>query len=232
MKKRTSLARAVSPASEAAASYPRRAEVFDPSRRRFLRQVALGSAAAGCCGGAAAVGARRASAQGGVVDFSVLEEHDRVSAPAPMARQDPPSDDQAAGLSRVRATSSYVPPAAPEAVAVIEENRAMWLEPGYLVLVRWERPEGNESIVAAFEDARDEVGEYLAATVTDPQATLHHAGSLRPVEDGVTALLASRIAPARIVALHIDHDCQLVCGTPPEPELIPNVAGRIAPVRR
>jgi hypothetical protein len=108
----------------------------------------------------------------------------------------------------------------------------MWIDPGFLVLVRWERPDGNEDVVAAFEGARDEVGEYLAGTVTDPQSTLHDASSLRPVEDGVTELLAARIGPARIIALHVDHDCQLVCGAPPEPEFIPHVAGRIAPVRR
>ncbi len=228
-----------------APAYPTRgAAPIDPSRRRFLRQVGAGAGAAGFL---ATVGLPQlAHGQSMAVDFSVLEAHPptaapiaeapAVAAPAPSA----PAPSAALGALAAPPAPRPAPPAAAaspaeaaeasageplaqandEAFVEITENRALWLEAGYLVLLRWVRRDGDQVVVAALEGSTAAVGELLQREV---QATsdLHNLDRLHAIEAALVGLLEPLVAPARIEALHLNHDCNVVCGgldagTPPD----------------
>jgi len=121
------------------------------------------------------------------------------SAPAPPAAA-APSD------------SAEAPPAE---IVMAVENRALWVEPGYLVLLRWERPVENEEVIATLEGSSDAVAAYLSEQVENSQS-LHDLGRLHLIEDGLAALLEARVAPADIQTLHLDHDCASVCTALPD----------------
>jgi hypothetical protein len=95
---------------------------------------------------------------------------------------------------------------------VITENRALWLQNGYLVLLRWRRDEGDNAVVAALEGSADDVSMFLADRVRSVD-NLHNIDQLHRIEGELLAQLAPRVAPATIEVLHLDHDCTAVCAT-------------------
>ena len=123
--------------------YPSRSEVaHDPSRRRFLRQVSAGAGAAGLL---SAMGLPKlAHGQSTDVDFGVLEAHPPRSGLAP----EQPAAPAPPALPMAAAPPAPAPPAPPQepvdevvqVVAEITENRALWIEPGYLLMLMWTRP--------------------------------------------------------------------------------------------
>lgn len=191
---------------------------LNPSRRAFLRRVGLGAGGAGFL---ATVGLPGLShGQSREVDFSLLEahpaRHDLNPAPPPTAAPAQPM----ALAPPAPAPPAAAPPAdsaasAPEEEVGTVENRALWVEPGYLVLLRWQRPADNEEVIAALEGSSDAVATYLSEQVENSQS-LHDLGRLHVIEDGLAALLELRVAPADIQTLHLDHDCVSVCSTLPD----------------
>jgi hypothetical protein len=93
---------------------------------------------------------------------------------------------------------------------LLEENRALWVEPGYLVLLRWRRPVGDEATVGQLEGSADAVRALLDARVGSVD-DLHNIERLHPLEDAVRTLLRERVHPATVDILHLDHDCTVVC---------------------
>ena len=92
----------------------------------------------------------------------------------------------------------------------ISENRALWIEPGYLLMLTWTRPEENSDVIAALEGSTETIGTYLSenvATVDD----LHDVSRLHVHENAIALLLETRVAPATIGTIHLDHDCNTVC---------------------
>lgn len=98
----------------------------------------------------------------------------------------------------------------PVQYASIEESRALWIEPGYLLLVRWSRPEEDETSIAALENASQSLGEFLSTRVTSVD-NLHNLDQLHQVEWELVELLTPLVDPAEISVLHLDHDCTQVC---------------------
>jgi hypothetical protein len=198
------------------AGYPtwsdsREARPADASRRRFIRQVMVGGGAL-CLAGVP----RLSHGQSTEVDFSVLEHHRSVADQRGMVspRADAAADVADSALrEQDSARSRDEAPADPTALAdanTVTEQRALWVQPGYLLLLRWTRPDGDDAPVAALEGAADEVATFLAGRVTTVD-NLHNLEQLRPLEADLAALLAAIVAPAVIEVLHLDHDCNTVC---------------------
>jgi hypothetical protein len=192
--------------------YPERPGPADPSRRRFLTRIGLGAGGASIL--AAAGLPKLAHGQSQEVDFSVLEahpgRHELRETPAgapvmPAAPAPPPAP----------ALSATVPPAAQtasprDAIATITENRALWIEPGYLVLVQWSRPADNTDVIAALEGTTEALAALFSENVSTYE-NLHDLLQLHILEDQVASLVEAAIAPAELVSLHLDHDCNTVC---------------------
>lgn len=204
--------------------YPTRIEhsCHEPGRRRFLRQVLLGSTALGV---SAATVAR--AQDGRQIDFSILDEHDplatdeRAQPRASRARRAAPTTEERSE------TATVVEPAE----EMITEQRALWVEPGYLILVQWRRPASNAGVIAAFEGASETVGAHLASQLTEPYAVLHDAAQLQEAERALLAVLVPIVAPAEIDVIHLDHDCTAVCSVPTiDPDL--HVRGRLRSTTR
>jgi hypothetical protein len=103
----------------------------------------------------------------------------------------------------------------------VEEDRALWVDPGYLILLRWRRPADDSVPVTALEAATEAIAEFLEENAVGMD-DLHDIDRLHRLEAELAALLAPLLAPAELEVLHLDHDCTLVCGTlsprtPPEP---------------
>jgi len=206
----------------------------DGSRRRFLRQIGVGAGAATVL---TSLGLPQlAHGQSREVDFSLLDAHRNRDALAPAAAEMAAGDalaDAAAEQSRPEAEPAPEPepeplaePAEPVAAApvaaapaaaepppeqaTVVENRALWIEPGYLILLRWNRPASNDDVVARLEGATEHVRSYLTVAVESVD-TLHNFDQLHDLEHGVASLLEPLIAPATIDTIHLDHDCSRVC---------------------
>jgi hypothetical protein len=205
----------------------------DPSRRRFLRQLVAGTGAVGVAGRLGLAGAQSAPP----ADFSILEAHAPVDGDGAL-EVSPPARRRAARESEPepaeRRQEGRLDEARSEAVATagewVTENRALWVEPGYLVLLQWRRPADDEAAVAALEGASEAVGGYLRDAVTDAATQLHGTEMLGELETGIAAVLRPVVAPGVIDVLHLDHDCTSLC--PPRPTHHPVVRGRIAPPGR
>lgn len=202
----------------------------DPARRRFLLQVAATGGAV-----AFASGVPLLKAQDLEIDFTVLESHDRLElTPSENARREAREDSVEAEVGREQTvlgestpnegsggTGDQDPSGVPDdppvdvpsgTLASITENRALWIPPGYLVLIQLTRDEDDETSIPAFEGASEQVSSYLDTTVTDTDQ-LHDVIQLREIELGILALLEPIVAPATIDVLHLDHDCTTVCGS-------------------
>lgn len=189
-------------------------DTIDRSRRRFLKQVSVGAGGSAVLAG---VGLPQlAHGQSREVDFSLLDRHrgthELVPTPpaqpmaaAPMA---PALREEQAPADEAVLDAEPEPPAEPEPQVV--ENRALWVEPGYLILLRWQRQDPGAAQIAALEGATEAVSAYLGEQVTDGSA-LHDLDRLHHIEHGLFTLLAGLVAPANIQTLHLDHDCTSVC---------------------
>lgn len=191
-------------------------EQIDSSRRRFLKQIGVGAGGSAVLAG---VGLPPlAHGQSREVDFSLLDAHpDTHQLVAP-----PPAAARPAAMPAMVAPAAPSPPAA-QAVADLEqgsaeptssptiilENRAMWIDPGYLVLLRWRREEPGTAQIAALEGATDAVSEYLTNHLGE--GDLHDVDRLHEIEHGLFAMLGALVTPATIQTLHLDHDCNAVC---------------------
>lgn len=198
---------------------------LDPSRRRFMRQLAGGAGAAGLL---STFGLPRlAHGQSMEVNFSLLDAH-----PSTHDLMSPASGDMTAAPAAPAepAAAAPPPPAAPPSDSVagagvtqVTENRALFVDPGYLFLIRWTRPADNADVVAALEGSAQAVQSYLGEHVSTAD-DLHDLGRLHAIEMGVVELLSSRVAPANVETLHLDHDCNTVCsslGWEVDPDFIP-----------
>lgn len=197
-------------------SYPGKTkeESHDGSRRRFLRQIALGGGVLSGLGGVTGLRAQEEPE----IDFSTLGEHATVpEAPARRARR------RGNNTSREEARADSVEP--PEEEVWVTEHRALWVDPGYLILIEWSRPASDTAPVASLEGSAAAVAALLSEQVTDPQA-LHDTERLFDIEQAVASLLAEAVAPARIDVLHLDHDCNVVCGSTYVEDPRPIVRGR------
>jgi hypothetical protein len=96
------------------------------------------------------------------------------------------------------------------AAEMVTEDRALWVEPGYLLLLRWTRPVDDLAAVAALEGSAETVHTFLATRVTNVD-TLHNLDQLHPLEAELVVLLNARVAPTTIEVIHLDHDCTRVC---------------------
>lgn len=174
-------------------------EGCDPSRRRFLRQIAAGTGAL-CFVGFAG----NARSQERAVQFYRLEGHPETT-----------SVEEGTGSIAPEPTDEPSVEVDPDpsvgAVVRVEENRALWVDPGYLILVRWTRPVGDNAPVAALEGAESVVEAFLASSVTSVDQ-LHNLDRLHRLEAELADILRRRVAPATIEVLHLDHDCSIVCG--------------------
>jgi hypothetical protein len=215
----------VRPVPTSAPGYPQRAVMAqqrpsDESRRRFLRQLAGASALA-------LTGLPRlAQGQSMPVDFSRLENHPGLSPASPLADELAPALEEVMAAPAEAELEEAADSAPAEAEAEVEggervatgeraiwltENRALWVEPGYLVLLTWTRPP-DDSLVAALEGSGDAVAEWFASHITQVDQ-IHNLELLHPLEGELSQFLAERLQPAIISVLHIDHDCTRVCST-------------------
>ena len=105
------------------------------------------------------------------------------------------------------------------------EHRALWVDPGYLILLEWSRPVLNETPVASLEGSTEALAALLSEIVTEPDA-LHDTERLYQIERSVATLLATAVEPATIEVIHLDHDCNTVCGSLYVEETRPVVRGR------
>ena len=192
---------------------------LSPSRRSFLKRVGLGAGAAGML---SAMGLPRfAHGQSQEVDFSLLTAHPSrmEAAPSAPAQTAPAAAPPAPAAMQMAAPAEPAPPADGAAVEVVvaevTENRALWIDPGYLILFQWVRPEDNDDVVGALEGSTEVVSTYLSERV-DTSAALHDLGRLHEIEEGLASLIDSRVSPARIHTLHLDHDCSTVCSLLPD----------------
>ena len=230
----------VSPALERPSpSYPQQPNPqHDPARRRFLLQVAATGGAV-----AFASGVPLLKAQELEIDFSVLQTHDRLELPIESERREAREDSIEPEVSHEQTvlhestptegsgdTTGQDPTELPGdptghlpsgTLASVTENRALWIPPGYLVLIQLTRDEEDETSIPAFEGAAEQVSTYLETAVSDTDE-LHDAIQLRDVELGILALLGPIVEPATIDVLHLDHDCNTVCSSidPVEPRII------------
>ena len=174
----------------------------DEGRRRFLRQLGGGVGIVMALGAAIPGHGRTLS-----VDFEKLTAHPRPKGPEPSTV----GGDALAQTAPTAGDDGGPPAGASDVVAdLITENRAVWIEPGYLVLVQWQRPDGDLSPVEAFEGGAVELATLIASHVTSVD-NLHNIDQLHELENILLLHLASRVAPARIDVLHLDHDCTTVC---------------------
>ena len=208
----------------------------DSSRRRFLRPLAGGT-------GVCVVGLPRlVHGQSLIVDLTKLDRHRPVDAllPLEVMEADDDADDVLAGLEeeQVVDTESGVPmhmdnpPPVPGGPASIVESRALWVEPGYLILVRWSRPETDESCITALEGAADTLAEFLDARVTNVDH-IHNLDQLHELEWELVEQLNPIVTPATIEVLHLDHDCTQVCSVLDPSYAYPEIyelEGDVAPV--
>ncbi len=217
------------------------------SRRRFLSQV---SSIAGGAGLLSSIGLPQlAHGQSRPVDFSMLEHHASPSTLAPQPPSEARAREQAAEeraeeeSESVRADAPDEPSRHSEPLAELSEtaaeppgpqvteNRALWVEPGYLILVRITRAEGNSDAITAFEGSTGAVSVYLQGAIAET-SQLHNVDLLHSHEVVLATLVQERIAPAVLEVLHIDHDCTTICsGLDPghPPEIIP-LRGEMEPV--
>jgi hypothetical protein len=183
----------------------------DADRRGFLRQLAGGSGAL-CLGGLS----RLAGADELPVDFSVLERHRPVGALVPADAEAAPAEAEEADDARAEAEvdrDQVVDPADEQDQASTQEvveNRALWVEPGYLILMQWQRPVDDTRPVDAIPAATEVARSYLASRVTSVDQ-IHNIDQLHVIEAELVPLLAAALAPAEIAVLHLDHDCRTVC---------------------
>ncbi len=141
----------IKPAPRRDVAYPRLDEgrCVDHSRRRFLRQLGAGAGAAGIVG---TLGLPRLShGQSREVDFTLLDAHpSRASLEPNPAPVEAPLAVMPAATAPAPPADAPAQPASPARAAVmLTENRALWIEPGYLILIRWMRPEGDAAPVGA-----------------------------------------------------------------------------------
>jgi hypothetical protein len=114
------------------------------------------------------------------------------------------------------------PPAtAPQESVMITENRALWLEPGYLVLLRWVRAEDDTRAVALLEGSAAALSEFLTTRVRSVD-DLHDLARLHALEGELLALLYERMPTGTIEVLHLNHDCTTVCPSL-EPGRLPGI---------
>lgn len=205
-------------------NYPNR-QSFDAGRRRFLRQVGVTSGA----GLVASFGLPRlAHGQSVDVDFSILDAHPLRATEAPLESPaapmmppalQPPSSAFAAPTDDPAPTPSPDPVDEPGGTGliagdpdedVVVEDRALWIEPGYLVLMRLARDAEDVTVGADVDGATQDVSAYITAHLADYDS-LHTLDVLHTHEDAIAAIIEARIEPAHIVALHVDHDCNEVC---------------------
>lgn len=211
----------------------------DPGRRRFIRQLLAGVGAGGVLG---TLGLPRLShGQSHEVDFQHLENH-----PAPemsfatevtQAVSAAVSGDEL-GLQGLGAGPAAPAAAAPAAAATTEvtheevvENRALWVEPGYLVLLRWSRQTSDETSIPALEGLTETISAYLQEHVQTME-NLHDIANLHVLESQIAEFIANGVA-ARVEVVHLDHDCSTVCNLLPSSngpiDDIPVLGGAIAP---
>lgn len=200
---------------------PRRKPIFDRSRRRFLRQLTAGGAGL-CVGGLPALSA----ATGYAIDLSILDHHppvcDTSSAGLPSTKTGGAKPSGAGDVVESGDDSGGWTPLAQS--EVVEEDRALWVDPGYLILLRWRRPVDDSLPVSALEAATEALADFLEENAVGMD-DLHDIDRLHQLEAELVALLSPLLAPAEIDVLHLDHDCTLVCDTlsprtPPEPRPI------------
>ncbi len=175
-----------------------------PSRRAFLAQVGLTSGALGL-GGLP----KLAHGQSLQVNFDRLSNHPALSSP------DPAPEAEAAVMDYEEAQeesddSDSDEFAAAEPVETITENRALWVEPGYLVLLRWTRTAADSDVIAALEGSGDSVAAFLTGRITNVDH-VHNIEQLHPIEHDLLIHLSSLLPSVTIEMLHIDHDCTTVC---------------------
>lgn len=229
----------LTPLADSEASYPSWEErPRDRSRRRFLTQV---SSIAGGAGLLSSIGlAELAHGQSRPVDFSMLDHHASPAALVPSApsaaapareqareerAEDEPGLASAEPVPNERSDTSepLAEPSEPSADPrgpEITENRALWVEPGYLILVRITRLESSSDAITAFEGSTEPMSEYLTREIGDT-SHLHNVDLLHNHEVALADIVQELISPAILEVLHIDHDCTTVCsaldsGFPPD----------------
>ena len=201
--------RSKKPSPDTHVEYPRRNEIrqalrVNAGRRRFLRQLAAGTT------GALVIPTLPHLAHGQAleVDFSRLDSHPTHPQQPPMAADR--ADDTAMESDERREMADRDQVMADSATEEVTENRALWVEPGFLILLRWRRQTSDEAPVAALEAAADPVSTFLASRVTNVD-DIHNLDQLHPLEQELTAMLTPLVLPARVEMLHLDHDCTVVC---------------------
>jgi hypothetical protein len=155
------------------------------------------------------------------IDFSILAEHDPLAEePSGVGRHEQVPARRRSARVGVRSDEPVeeVPTDGATAEPLITENRAVWVEGGYLVLIQWTRPESAEEAIAALEASSPDILAYLG-TLDASSAVLHDPGPLHVLETGLIALLSPIVAPATIDVIHLDHDCQTLCTGGVSPDL-------------
>jgi len=175
--------------------------------------MAMGGSAFGVLRGAALV-----EAQGPDIDYSVLTEHELVT---PASDAAPVRADETAPRSRARRRGpSELPDSPPDSTGStqiatdeewVTEHRALWIEPGYLVLLEWHRPAADETPIIGLEGADDAISIFLGEQ-SDISQTLHDTDGLSALEQAIAEMLIPAVAPAEIDVIHLDHDCNVICG--------------------
>lgn len=196
------------------------------SRRQFLLRLTAGGGAV-----AFATGVPLVKAQELDVDFTILDEHDPlVSDSVDLVRrrgraQDDVGDGTGSmGLDDGSETGTEESDDNPTIRTDITENRALWIPPGYLLLLQWTRPEEETSPVETLEGLTDMLTTHLAEAVSDTDV-LHDAVSLQEIEVSLMVLLNEQVTPAVISVVHLDHDCEALC--PADPPTTHAIRGRM-----
>jgi len=101
----------------------------------------------------------------------------------------------------------------------VVENRALWVEPGYLVLLRWSRRASDETSISALEGLTDTIAAHLQENVQTME-NLHDIANLHVLESQIAEFIANGVE-ARVEVVHLDHDCSSVCS------LLPSADGPI-----
>lgn len=202
--------------------YPQRKQ-FDPGRRRFLRQVGT---TAGGVGLVASLGLPTLShGQSIEVDFSVLDAHPLRQTAEPVIQVDMPSMvAPATPVGSLSATPSVdvtdpggTDPPEPGLIGGdpdeddVIEDRALWIESGYLVLMRIARDAEDVTVGEDVDAASETVASYITENLSNYDV-LHNIDSLHTHENGIAVIIDGLIEPAHIVSLHLDHDCTETCG--------------------
>lgn len=204
--------------------YPQRKH-FDPGRRRFLRQVGT---TAGGVGFVASLGLPTLShGQSVDVDFSILDAHPLRPVEQPVV--DPVMSSMVAPSTPVDQVGAFAAPVEvnnpedgtdplepgliggdPDEDAVIED-RALWIEPGYLVLMRIARDAEDVTVGEDVDASSETVATYITENLSEYDV-LHNIDSLHTHENGIAGIIDGLIEPAHIISLHLDHDCNEICG--------------------